>query len=318
MEASVKDGESDKPAEEKERDPNKLPPKTRIAMIVGYNGSDFCGSQKNPGVRTVEEEIEHALLAIRAISEYNFGDLKKIAWGRATRTDKSVHALQNVFSCKVHLSRKMKENFLEEFRENLNTALNARLPQKDEIKVFCCIEVSNRFNAKTNTSYREYSYYLPTFLLGSIKKFYVGKKGSGLQPEEQVMPKQEEITGVKVVNGITITKRLANEGDVHDVQEQYLSRDISHISSETVQKLYAYRISEEDKTKVHSLFSETFKGTKKYHNYTKDMRPDQAASSRFMMDLKADDFMYVNQDTFEITDANDPRALEFIHFYLKG
>ena len=73
--------------------PDKLPGKCRIAMIVGYNGSDFCGSQKNDGVRTVEEQIEKALFDIKAISHFNFGDLKKIAWSRATRTDKSVHAL---------------------------------------------------------------------------------------------------------------------------------------------------------------------------------------------------------------------------------
>ena len=84
---------------------SKLPPKCKIAMIVGYNGSDFCGSQKNKDVRTVEEEIEKALKEIGAISEWNFGDLQKIGWTRATRTDKSVHALQNVFSCKVHLTR---------------------------------------------------------------------------------------------------------------------------------------------------------------------------------------------------------------------
>jgi tRNA U38,U39,U40 pseudouridine synthase TruA len=30
-------------------------------MIVGYNGTDFCGSQKNPDIRSVEEQIEKAL-----------------------------------------------------------------------------------------------------------------------------------------------------------------------------------------------------------------------------------------------------------------
>ncbi len=62
-------------------------------MIVGYNGSEFSGSQKNPDVRTVEEEIEKALYAIGAIADYNYGDFKKIAFNRATRTDKRVHAL---------------------------------------------------------------------------------------------------------------------------------------------------------------------------------------------------------------------------------
>ena len=70
-----------------------MPGKARVALIVGYNGSGFNGSQKNPGVRTVEDEIEKALYAIKCISSYNFGDLKKVAWSRATRTDKSVHAL---------------------------------------------------------------------------------------------------------------------------------------------------------------------------------------------------------------------------------
>jgi len=62
-------------------------------MITGYNGSNFSGSQKNKDVRTVEDQIEKALFRMGSISEFNFGDLKKIGWSRATRTDKSVHAL---------------------------------------------------------------------------------------------------------------------------------------------------------------------------------------------------------------------------------
>jgi tRNA U38,U39,U40 pseudouridine synthase TruA len=53
------------------------------------------------------------------------------------------------------------------------------------VKVFSVIEVSNRFNAKNNTSHREYSYFLPSFLLASNKDFYLGKLGTDLKPEEQ-------------------------------------------------------------------------------------------------------------------------------------
>jgi tRNA pseudouridine38-40 synthase len=96
----------------------------RVVMIVGYNGTDFCGSQKNPGVRTVEEELEKALFNINCISKFNFGDLKKVAWNRATRTDKSVHALQNVFSCKIHLAKDRRDDEgMEAFRKQLNQAL---------------------------------------------------------------------------------------------------------------------------------------------------------------------------------------------------
>lgn len=48
------------------------------------------------------------------------------------------------------------------------------------------------------------------------------------------------------------------------------------------------------------------------------MRPEQMASQRFMMELSANDYMYVNQDTCEVTDEKDPRAIEFVHFYLRG
>lgn len=39
---------------------------------------------------------------------------------------------------------------------------------------------------------------------------------------------------------------------------------------------------------------------------------------RFMLELKADSFMYINRDTFEVTTAEDPNSMEFIHFFLKG
>jgi tRNA pseudouridine38-40 synthase len=134
-------------------------------LIVGYNGCDFSGSQKNPDIRSVEEEIEKALYKMGAIAEYNYGDLKKIAWNRATRTDKKVHALQNVFSCKVQFDK-------AEDEESFRGRLNALLPK--DVKVFCVIRSSNRFNAKNCTSNREYSYYLPSFMLTKISDLYFG------------------------------------------------------------------------------------------------------------------------------------------------
>ncbi len=116
-------------------------------------------------MRSVEEEIEKALYKLDAIADYNFGDLKKIAFNRATRTDKRVHALQNVFSCKIHLDKSEDE---EHFRDRLN----AILPK--DVKVFCVVRCANRFNAKNCTSNREYSYYLPSFMLTKINDLYFG------------------------------------------------------------------------------------------------------------------------------------------------
>ena len=37
-----------------------------------------------------------------------------------------------------------------------------------------------------------------------------------------------------------------------------------------------------------------------------------------MKRLKADTFMYINKDTLDVTDKDDPNSIEFIHFFLKG
>ena len=80
--------------------------KIRVAILTGYNGVNFHGSQKNQDWRTVELELEKAMFKQGMISDFNFGDLKKIGWGRATRTDKRVHALLNSFSAKILVRNK--------------------------------------------------------------------------------------------------------------------------------------------------------------------------------------------------------------------
>ena len=54
---------------------------------------------------------------------------------------------------------------------------------------------------------------------------------------------------------------------------------------------------------MHDVFKKSFEGTQKYHNYTRDMKPDQNAAKRFMIELSANDYMYVNSETFEITNS---------------
>ena len=55
---------------------------------------------------------------------------------------------------------------------------------------------SNNFNAKNATSYREYSYYLPTFMLTSISELYLASP-----PKEPTVKEEnkEEETKTQVV-----------------------------------------------------------------------------------------------------------------------
>lgn len=81
-----------------------------------------------------------------------------------------------MFACRVHLEKGLD---LEEWRARVNAALPA------DIKVFCCLEVSKAFNAKNCTSNREYSYYLPTFLLIPVTEIYLATKDYSKKKEEE-------------------------------------------------------------------------------------------------------------------------------------
>ena len=42
------------------------------------------------------------------------------------------------------------------------------------------------------------------------------------------------------------------------------------------------------------------------------------AAQRYMMDMQANEYMYVNKNTLKVTDESDADAIEFVRFYLKG
>lgn len=55
--------------------------------------------------RTVEGDFETAMFECGMIDPRNYGDIKKIWFSWASRTDKWVHALLNYFACKVHVDK---------------------------------------------------------------------------------------------------------------------------------------------------------------------------------------------------------------------
>ena len=111
----------------------------RLTLTVAYDGSRFAGSQVQPGERTVQGEIERALVDFSGTTERTVF---------AGRTDRGVHAAGQVVGC-------------EDRRPDLparaiQAALNARLP--DDVAV---VEVGRRpdaFHARYDARWREYRY----------------------------------------------------------------------------------------------------------------------------------------------------------------
>jgi tRNA pseudouridine38-40 synthase len=203
-------------------------PKRKYAIIHGYFGHHFSGNQKNPDVRTVEEEMEKTFFKLDFISECNFGTLQKISWSRASRTDKKVSAIMNVVSCKLH-------KFLSD--EEMKKVCNEALPK--DIKIFRFIEVSRNFDSKESNNNREYHYILPSFML---------------QPKTEIL----DYPGKTELNNYI--------GD------------------------YKYTLSPEFHEKIKEL-CRLFKGTKKYHNYTKKLNHSDASSARHLYEFSCQEII---------------------------
>lgn len=111
-----------------------------IKLLVEYDGTSYAGWQVQPGLRTIQGELNEALSRSLALLSPLYG---------AGRTDAGVHARGQV------------ANFLASSTvpiERLPLALNSHLPA--DIAVRGAWEVPEEFNARRNAASREYRYYI--------------------------------------------------------------------------------------------------------------------------------------------------------------
>ena len=112
----------------------------RIMLTVAYDGTDFHGWQAQPGVRTVEGELN------RVLSEWLNDDISVIG---ASRTDTGVHALGNLAVFDMELSIPT---------DKIAYALNTKLPS--DVKVQKAEEVAPDFHPRHCASRKTYEYHI--------------------------------------------------------------------------------------------------------------------------------------------------------------
>jgi tRNA pseudouridine38-40 synthase len=109
-----------------------------IQLIVAYDGTDFHGWQRQPGLRTIQQVLEDSLTELTAAPT---------ATTASSRTDRGVHALAQ----SVH--------FLTTSRHSLETmvrALNALLPA--DVRVLDAKERPQAFHATLDARSKRYRY----------------------------------------------------------------------------------------------------------------------------------------------------------------
>lgn len=107
-------------------------------LTIAYDGTHFCGWQRQVGVRTVQEELERAFARI---------DLPGVHVEGAGRTDTGVHALAQC--AHVRLERPFPA-------DRLLLALNANLPE--DVAVQAVREAPEHFHARFHARGKRYVY----------------------------------------------------------------------------------------------------------------------------------------------------------------
>ena len=112
---------------------------TRWKLTLAYDGGGFYGSQRQPGKRSVQEELERALGILGG---------RAVAATLAGRTDRGVHAVGQVACCDDLIPAMPAETIVR--------ALNAHLA--DDLAVVAARRVAAGFHARYDARWREYRY----------------------------------------------------------------------------------------------------------------------------------------------------------------
>lgn len=118
-----------------------------ILLTISYDGTDFCGWQRQDDAdgfeaeRTVQGEIEKALLKLHK---------QKVVLYGSGRTDSGVHAVGQAANFYSPIDSIPAENYVN--------ALNCFLPQ--DVRIMNAIEVSQDFNSRSSATSRVYRYFI--------------------------------------------------------------------------------------------------------------------------------------------------------------
>ncbi|XP_071549398.1 pseudouridylate synthase 1 homolog [Panulirus ornatus] len=122
----------------------------KYALLLSYSGKGYLGMQRNPGYRTIEDDLLTAMLRADLITEEGHTCPQMFHFQRAARTDKGVSAARQVVSLK-----------LPEDVPDMVAAVNKHLCS--QIRVMSIRRTTKSFNCKSWCDSRTYSYLCPTF-----------------------------------------------------------------------------------------------------------------------------------------------------------
>jgi len=242
-----------------EEEPKKS--KKKVAMLVSFLGTNYVGMQMNEKQKTIHSLIEYAMYQGGFLSPSNFGYPSKYSWSNSARTDKGVHALAQVVSCKIEIPLGMTLN-------DVRKGINQYLP--NDIKVLDIIKVTKGFNAKTSRDKVRYQYILPSYILLDPKEL------CKIFQDCDISMDRTKQTSVKDDNDST------NDDD-SDTKTTLRANIFTKEEIQKLQsKLTSYRLPQSKLDNFQKVL-QTYKGTHSFHNYTNRKKPGDASCKRYIL-----------------------------------
>ena len=229
--------------------------KKKIALFFGYNGDGYQGMQRNPGAKTIEDDLESAIVKAGGIAESNAGDFNKVHWNRAARTDKGVSAVGQVVSFKCM-------NADDGNTETIVRLINEHLP-RGKIVAFGATRVTGGFSAKNQCDRRKYEYVVPVRTFD--RRFPKKRKRNPVDGDDE--------------NGHDEKKNDENAPNGEGLEDE---KEDDEENNDTQEEEEPYVFTEEERTKVNDILKH-FVGTHNFHNYSTKVDCDTPQARRFVI-----------------------------------
>lgn len=182
-------------------------------MTFSYDGSDFCGYQKQPKGRTVQGELESVLKRIN-------GD-KAVSVVASGRTDAGVHAINQ----KAHFEM---DNNID--CDKLLHSMNSMLPS--DIYIRQLDEVSDNFHARFDAIGKEYIYQINMGEYNPLERKYVYQHNSKLD----VVEMQRAMKYLEGTHSFRAFTKVDEEKDdyVRTLSQTNMLRDLKDVNKITL------------------------------------------------------------------------------------
>jgi tRNA pseudouridine38-40 synthase len=266
--------------------------KRKVALLLGYLGTDYNGFQINAGQPTLQAELEFALWRAHCLHSRNVGYPHKYSWSTSGRTDKGVHACAQVISCKIELEEEVLGSNSKAYMDRVREEINHFLPPT--VRVLDLVRTTRNFCARTQRDKVRYQYMVPAFAL-----VYTPAEMRRMFEECQIESAHinNGVSGSDSIAATTADAAPAVDTDAKDFNNNgpstgFYRSGANPLSDDEIRmmqkKLVSARVSPEHTDHLKQAL-QNYVGTHSFHNLSRGVAYKEARAMRYILSFEVED-----------------------------